>query len=246
MHALLERRPSGLYTPSRKLLTPRMVRFGRGYPMPRLQPIRKRPIAYDTTGTGLQVGGVAGGTSPQTFSNTAAAGSYVVLFLLVATPTPTLNAPTYGGTAMTTLQTVNPNANSASGILGAYGLAGAPGGAQTVSISWVTGKTFVAANCISVANYSAVMSTPTATGSSTSLSSGSVTAATGQIILNALGVSAGGGSPALTSVSGGTNRWNPASAGAINMTLATATATTTFTASTGTSAPWASLSVVLS
>lgn len=192
-----------------------------------------KPVAFDSVSN--QAPGVATSWS---YSHTATAGAYVVL-CLVADRAVTLSNVHYDGNSMTLLGSQKLNNGSTSELF-MYGISGVAGGSKTVS-GTIT-SSFFTVNTIGFLNVVSVGSVSNAYGNGTSLSQGSISCPSGNMIVQAFGT--GSSATTYTSLSGGTNKVNTAANGS-TMAINIATANTTFTA-TGASQPWAGLAAVLS
>lgn len=181
-------------------------------------------------------------TSSTSFNFTATSGYDLIAFVATdRTSTVTLNI---GGTAMTELTSVANNNVSTNGALRAYRRAGGgTGSAQTVAVS-ATNSSWVHVNVVAVSGVSSV-STVSAYGNSTSPSH-SVTVSSGQLAIQAFGTgNAGSLTSAISSPTGGTNRYLLNVLGA-DLSVSTATSTATFGVSLDSANPWSSLALVLS
>jgi hypothetical protein len=185
---------------------------------------------FDAVGPGATQ---ANGTSVS-WSHTATAGADVFVSVRVANQT-LIPSVTYGGTAMTSLGSIGLANNVFVGYIQMFRLASAPGGAQTVNVTF-DAFTAGAGNSISYTFVTSVGTAATVFGTGTALSQ-SVTLSAGQAAIQAFAVR----NTTMGSLSGGTNRYN-ANALAIN----TASATATFAATAAVSAEWAGIAVILS
>lgn len=198
------------------------------------------PPAFDAMGNGTQAQAAS-----WTYSHTATAGAYVIAELTFDRAA-TVNSLTYGGTAMTLLGTVNHNNTSAKGFTRLYGLANAPGGAQTVAVSLSDGSGWAVSNTFSYTGVASVGTVQTVFGLGTSLAQ-SVSRIAGQRIVQAFGHGESATGNGFTSPSGGTNRWNQNSnVGSASATFSDAVANTNFAASCASSCNWAGIALVLS
>jgi hypothetical protein len=217
-----------------------VVRLGRGYPVTRIVGPHKTPgvVAFDA------VNGAAtpfGGAASYTYSNTAAAGSLIVADVVHSNNTTC--TVTYGGTSMTAHASVACNNVSTNGWVRRFTLTNAPGGAQTVSITFGT-SSFGQACTTSYKSANSFGTAVTAFANSTAPSQSTTIGGYGSMIVQCWGLSSSG-NPAWTSTSGGTNRYNGGNTGGVCLAVGTATANTTFTANTGTAAPEAAIYTVL-
>lgn len=215
-----------------------MARLGRSYPARRLTtPRTPIPPVFDAAGAG------GTGTLVTNFniSHTAAVGAYV--FVDVCIDRNRSASATYGGNAMTDLGTATmSNGNDGNARIRRFGYANAPGGAQTVAISWTGGSAVAVATSVSFTGVSLVQPVTT-TGGTTSSAAQSVTAPAGTAVIQSFGA-AGSGMPAWSSLSGGTNRYN-ATAGFASLAVNTAIGSTSFSASTSGQFAWGAMSHVL-
>lgn len=178
-------------------------------------------------------------------SNTATAGAYVIADIILnsgAGSASTISSVTYGGSNMTLLTSVNLNNNANNGTLFRYGIANVAGGSQTFAASF--SSSWYQIVCTSYLNVGSVGSSTTTFGSGASLSQSSVTVSGGKMAAQVFGQ--GGGGTTLSSLSGGTNRYNNYSS-FVGGTVNTATATTAFsgTASGQSSDVWAGIATIL-
>ena len=186
-------------------------------------------VSFDAVGAGSGANIYTGVLS---WTHTATAGAYVIVDIVNASGAPVVSV-VYGSATMSLIGTTG------SGALSRYGLAQVPGGAQTVTVSFSGGSFIGQATSISYLNVGAVGTSAAATGT-TSMSQ-SATCATGQFIVQSLGIPA---LNATTVVSGGTDRY-AASSGAGSLEITDSTASTTFTGSAGGGNTWYSLVNVL-
>lgn len=138
-----------------------------------------------------------GGGNPISWTHTATAGAYVVAAVAIgsdwnylpATPSATV---TYGGTAMTLLGSVAMNNTGTAGIVALYGLANAPGGAKTVTVTGaISGAAIdnIAGNTVSYTNVANAATVTNNYGTTTSMSV-SATGVTAGRVVNALACNA--------------------------------------------------------
>jgi hypothetical protein len=157
------------------------------------------PITFDASG--------AGGTADSTtcsWSHTAAAGAHVwVPFLLAVNET--VSSVKFGSSTMTSVTSLGLDNSTSDGVLHLYSLSSAPGGAQTVTITLGT-ATFIIGTSESYKGVASVGSAATVYGASTALSQ-SVSLSAGQWAFQVFG-GASTSSALLSSLSGGTNRYN--------------------------------------
>lgn len=199
-------------------------------------------VAYDATGSGVVVH-----SSAMSWSHTAAAGSYVVVALSTDNNF-YASSVSYGGQAMTGL-TYKYFANSAQyGWVEMFGLANAPGGSQTVSVT-LSGTCYAVGQSVSYTGVLSATAGPSSSGSGTGSLSLAATCATGQMIVQAFGASSYFGANSALSASGGTNRSNLYNSGNYNnpaMTISDSSVSTTFRATdSNASNTYAGVSVVL-
>lgn len=198
--------------------------------------------AFDAIGPGASGAGV----SSLSFTHTAAAGAYV---LLAVTVTGTgSHIPTYGGIPFEILGTsaISSGSNGADVVL--YGLPDAPGGAQPVGLSAVSGSyAYATMNTVSYTGVSDIAVLQPQAGTGTALSH-LVDCIAGQIIVQVFGM--GNQQAILGGFSGGTERYY----GDIVVTgldyaglvISDSSSSTTFDATgDNASALWSSLAVVL-
>lgn len=208
-----------------------MVRLGRGYPVHRIfkPPAGIVPVAYDATGAGS-----TGTASSGTWSHTATAGAYVLVFVTTTTSV-TVSSVTYGASAMSVLGSVNLNNVLSNGVLTLLGLASAPSGAQTVTVNMSAAHSY-SANSVSYLNVGSVGAAATAFGSGGTASM-TVSDSSGQMIVCGLG------DHAFTSVAGGTQRY--LTGGGVVGTTLILDSVSSSTLSAAASGVWAGIAVVL-
>lgn len=194
------------------------------------------PVAFDAVATG-QSGAFF---SSINFSHTATAGAYVIVDV-VTDRTSTVSNVQYGGVAMALLGTSNHNNSASNGTLRRYGLAGVAGGSQTVTGS-ATGSAWARTTAVSYVNVGSVGATTSVFGSGNSLSQGPITCPAGGRVVQSF--SQGNGGAVLTSVSGGTNRYNTY-ANFTGLTISDSDTTGTFAGTASGSPAWAGLATVL-
>lgn len=88
--------------------------------------------------------GTVSQTSPQTFSFTNTAGTFLILFVSIAsssTFTITLGTHSYGGNALTKLTEVTTSGGATGGKMALYYMQSPPTGANTVSMAWTDNTT---------------------------------------------------------------------------------------------------------
>jgi hypothetical protein len=217
-----------------------MVRLGRSYPVQRIWTPPKKAAAaagpaFDALGAGFL--NLSGSATSGSWSHTAAAGSEVLVFVAAGVGAPTVQ---YGSSSMTQAATVT---DAQSDIFCVFKLSGAPGGAQTVTVTASGGGGYVTAgNSISATGVTTVGTPATSSGSS----SQSVSWTSGQLIVQSFeqvyvaSVTGTG----ISAYSGGTGRYKDSSGG---LSISTATASTTFTETDqGSGADGAAIAVVLS
>lgn len=197
-------------------------------------------VAYDATGAGF-AGATTG--SAKTFSHTAAAGAYVLLFITTDRSAPP-SSVTYNSVSMTSLGSIANDNLAADGTCYLYGTASVAGGAKTVSFTVATA--WVEACTVSYTGVSTVGATQTTFGSGTALSQGSISCSTGQMIVQAFGLGNDNVTTySISSLSGGTNRYNAAATDSSAMAINDATSNTTFSATANSTSKWAGLAVQL-
>jgi hypothetical protein len=192
-------------------------------------------VAFDAVGGADSTG--SGTASTLTWSHTAAAGAYAVVFIEVVNNT-TVSSVTYGGTAMTKLGSVLLNNSAVQGILYMYGLASVASGAKTVSVTIATASLAVA-NSVSYTNVTSVGTPATIFGSSASPSQ-ALTCTSGQMLVHAFGAEE------TATASGGTTRYNVGTAFVSELLIQDSTASATFAATLSSSSVWAGIGAVLS
>jgi hypothetical protein len=145
-----------------------MARFGRAYPMS-LAVKRGSPssVTFDAVGAGADLNGQTLSPGTITWSQTSAAGAYVVVDVFAASNANagiTSITATYGATSMTQAATVRPG-NLNYGLQAQFRLVAVPGGAQTVSVTAAAASGAVnslVGNSVSYLNVGSA-STPTTT-----------------------------------------------------------------------------------
>ncbi|MEC4857168.1 hypothetical protein R2325_16460 [Mycobacteroides chelonae] len=196
------------------------------------------PIAFDAFSNATPSAG-----SSISWTANAAAGSYVIVDL-VANPSTTVTVSNvkYGTLNMTLLGSVPFNNVGTNGAMFRYGLANAPGGSQTVSATF-SGGSWYEGSAASYTNVGSVGATTTVYGTGTALSQ-SVTLAANKRVVQSFGQGSSG--TTLSSLSGGTNRYNHYN-NFVGLTVNDAAATTTFTgtASGQSSDVWCGIATVL-
>jgi hypothetical protein len=150
----------------------------------------------------------------------------------------------YGTTAMTLLGSILASSKSlpGDGDLYQYGLSGVAGGSQTITVTLgSTDTTF--GNSASFNNVVSLGSPTTASGTS-SPASQAVSCGASQLIVQGFCTD---GNAAMPTTSGGTNRYNDATAGAsgFGLTISTATTSTTFTATDSGIVYWGGIGIAL-
>lgn len=215
-----------------------MARLGRAYPVRRLtMPRTSIPPVFDAAGAG----GTANLVTSFNISHTATAGAYV--FVDVCVDRSRTVSATYGGNAMTQVGTVTmSNGNGGNARIYRFGYTNAPGGAQTVAVSWSGGTAVGLAGSVSWLGVSSVRPAVT-TGGVTSPATQSVSAQAGAVLLQSFGA-VGSAMPAWSSLSGGTNRYN-ATAGFASLAINTASSSASFSASTSGLFAWSGLANAL-
>lgn len=193
--------------------------------------------AFDAVGTGWTNTGAA-----PSWSHTATAGAYVIIYIEVYADTNAVSSVTYGVLTPTLLGSIYDDNDIANGTLYMYGLAGVPGGTETVAVT-TTGSHFTSCCSVSYTNVSSVGTPATVYGISGSPSpSQSVTCSAGQMISQAFGAT----TTYIDSPSGGTNRYdNEALESYTGLHINDATASTTFSATVAGGGPWAGIAAVL-
>jgi hypothetical protein len=196
---------------------------------------------YDATGTGGSIGGSS--ATSFTWTHTAAAGSTVIAALMYNIGPVSIK---YGSSSMT--QIGSNSTDSGGNVVALYRLIGAPGGAQTVT---VTCPAFMvgAGNTVSVTSVTS-LGTPTNVndgGTPTTSLSQPVTCAANQLIIQAFeDLAAAGADAGITVTGGGTRRSLVSYSTTAILSVSTAIATTTFTATLAAPQSWAGIAVVLS
>lgn len=193
------------------------------------------PVAYDAVGAGSTTG-VATSIS---WSHTAHAGAYVLAAFCVSTFGATLSGVTYGGSSMSLIGSQNMGAQNDK--LFIYGLANAPGGAQTVSAT-SSASTFMNGCSVSYLHVSSVGSVSGVSGSSASPSQSAVRPVSG-MVFQAFGAY----NAFITASSGGTQRYNAiAGSGYVALAIQDSSANSpTFSATLSAATPWAGVAVAL-
>jgi hypothetical protein len=191
-------------------------------------------VAFDAVGTG----GAASDASSASGTHTATAGAQVLAYV-GAVSTESASSVTYGGAAMTLLGQMNYEGSAFAGTLSLFGLSDAPGGTQTVDVTFNA----AAAAAFGTVSYTGVSSvgTPSTTSGAGTSPSQSLTCAAGQMISQAFGSQA-----VFTASSGGTRRFLGDNGSADGLVIQDSTASTTFTATSAASDPFAGIGVVLS
>jgi PE-PPE domain len=179
-------------------------------------------LGFNAVGAGSSGASVAS----ISWSHTATSGAEVFAFIAVVAGTGTVSSVKYGSTAMTQLTS---KTDSNGNIEYLYGLASAPGGAQTVTVTPAASGIFCSGNSVSYTGVASVGTPQTVTGASGSETQ-SVTCTTGQMIVQ--GFQSAGAN--ITTTSGGTNRSLVVEQGRSgpvgnNLSISDATASTTFT-----------------
>jgi hypothetical protein len=222
------------------------------------------PVAYDATGTGFLQTTSTSGVINGTWSHTATAGAAVVVAVEVyswdaADTSYASRTVTYNGVAMTSLGVRNAPSNI--GWVELFGLTSAPGGTKTVAVNLPARSPSsgldtifgVVANSVSY-NGATSFGTPVAnSGTGTSLSSGSVTSATGRMVAHAFAAIEPSGSATTVDLSAynKTSRYlnNFGTSGGDRLGFeigdAAGASTVSFTATAAHTAAWASLAVDL-
>lgn len=197
-------------------------------------------LAFDTVGTN---GGSASGTT-LSISILPTALAYVLVDINVGSNV-TITQCNYGSTAMTALGGQSFYNTPASGWIYRFGINYVPnpgGVAQTISIA-SSASTSMWAGALSYRGVTTVGTLQTVSGGSTSLSQ-AVTCGSNQMIVQSFALVAAG---SLSTVSGGTPRYNSVLSGSGNIVAATdSTSSTTFSVTTGASHDWAGIATVFS
>lgn len=222
------------------------------------------PVAYDATGTGFLQTASSTGVINGTWSHTATAGAAVVVAVEVyswdaSATSYASRTVTYDGVAMTSLGVRNAPSNE--GWVELFGLTSAPGGTKTVAVnlparspsSGLDTIFSVVANSVSYNNASAFGTAVSNSGTGTSLSSGSVTSATGRMVAHAFAAFEPSGSATTVNLSAynRTSRYlnNFGSSGGDRLGFqigdAAGASTVSFAATAANTANWASLAVDL-
>ena len=199
------------------------------------------PPVFDAIGSG------SSGLSLAAFNFAAALGADVFVDAVSDRNGGTVTGASYGGVAMTLVNSVN-NANNATyGHFYRFRLAGAGTGAAKSVAFTTSGSAWYLANAISVRGVHSVGSLQAAYGAGTSLSQGSIAATASQLILQTFASgNGGGGAYAFSSPTGGANHWNANNTGC-NLLMNTASGLpTTFGAHCSGTDYWAGMAHVLS
>lgn len=201
------------------------------------------PVNYDATGASNS----SGGTTSLTFSHTATAGATVILWVRTANSSAnSAITATYGSSSMTQVGSVY--TMGASGgythYLAAFSLSGAPGGAQTVTVSPAV-SSFVKANTVSYTNVTSIgapVTNGSASGSSWSVSG--IASATGHMVTQCFSSAS---SPSLSSYNQ-TSRWSSTSgtwAATMQIGDAPGAASVSFTETASASSIWGAMAIDL-
>ncbi|QKO02404.1 minor tail protein [Mycobacterium phage DroogsArmy] len=172
------------------------------------------PVVFDAVAAGAN-----SNLGAFTFTHTATAGSYVIVDVVIDRWDVGVSSVTYGGVAMTLLGQSYPANNVNTGQLYRFGLANAPGGAQTVSVNrGFTFGSWITATAISYRNVGSVGATVGAGAGNTLTQAGTITTP-GQMLVQSFGQGNGGGGGAttLTKTGIGTVRFNVANIGSALM-----------------------------
>lgn len=206
-------------------------------------------VTYDSIGAafaGVTTAGVA-----KTFTHTAAAGADV-FFALTTYRQDTVSSVTFAGNAMTLVGSYNHNNNNGStvGTSFLYRLAGGGTGSSATASFTCALAQWAVANTISYTGVGSVGTPQYAYGSTTAISTGSVTCGSGQVILAALGVGsqANNLNPLINSPSGGTVRYNVGAGSSgydAALCIQDATSTATFAGTGNFSFLWSTITVAL-
>lgn len=183
--------------------------------------------------------GATGNASSKSWTHTATAGAYGLVFCGVGVNATYPTGVTWGGTAMTQLGTITYGSIVSFAV---YGLASVAGGAKTVTSTYAASHPQVC-NSVSYTNVSTAGTPTTATGDSNSFTQ-SVTDSTGQMIVQAF-LQQGGS--AISSPSGGTLR-SALNSGNDAIAIQDSKTSTTFTgsyATVGTSVYYVGIGVVI-
>jgi hypothetical protein len=184
---------------------------------------------FDAAGSGAHtsLGSTLSGT------HTATAGATVFAFVLSGNAS-TVSA-TYGGTSMTSVDSVEVN-NAGPATLHFFQLSSAPSGSQTVSVT-LTGSTSASFGTVSYTGVTSV-GTPSTTFGSSASPSQALTCSANQLILECIGTT-----QTISSDSGGTSRFKSTTTQGV--AIQDSTTSTTFGATLAASAAWAAIGVVL-
>jgi hypothetical protein len=176
------------------------------------------------------------------WNHTATAGAQVLLFCDIQGNVRTITSVTYGSLAMTPQGSVNLNNNVGNGTFYLYSLSGAPGGSQTVTVTF-NGAANAAGNTVSYTGVNNVGTLSTTYGSST-VPSQALTCSTNQMIVQAFGDV----TTPLSAVSGGTPRGAIVTGNttSVSVGIQDSTASTTFSAAISTAHAYGGIGVVLS
>lgn len=214
----------------------------RGVFMSTPPPNPKNPVTYDATGVGF----MGNYNTIRTFSHTATAGAYVILAFANDRSSFIPSNVQYAGTPMTQIGYAYSNNSSIYGVLALYGLANAPGGVSTVSITGVIGGGWAIANTFSYLNVASISAPLANYGVGVLISSGPVACNTGEMIVCAAGYGSINLGQSLGSPTGGTNRYiTTATYGGSALSVSDSQSSTTFTATPSGSAPWSTMAIIL-
>lgn len=195
--------------------------------------------AFDAVGDGYS--GTSGSFS---FSHSAQAGAYAIVDISIYGNF-SVSSVTYGGSAMTLLDSQAFNNSAANGRLVRFGLSGVLGGVRTVAVT-LSGSTRVCASSVSYLNVTSVGTAEKTYGTGT-MSQNAASVSSAQTVVQSFGcISA----TTLITPTGGTNRYNTGNlvSGTYYALLSTGdgrAAPTTFGGSATSSGAWAGMATVL-
>lgn len=193
-------------------------------------------VAFDAVGAGQSTGSST--STSLTWSHTAAAGAYVVVFISIDGNT-TASSVKYGSITMTDLGSVLWNNSAVQGRTYMYGLASVASGAQTVTVTLAAAE-WAVANSVSYTNVTSVGTPSTIFGTTSSMSQ-ALTCSSGQMLVHAFGFA-----ETVSSPSGGTTRYNAGTGGFEALLIQDATASATFAGTQSSATAWSGIGAVLS
>jgi hypothetical protein len=198
------------------------------------------PPTFDSVGAG----GTAASNSLSWNQTPVASGCRVYAFV-DTDRSGTCSGITIGGTAMDYVTTIPHNNDGASGNLFVYKIDSVTSGLKTV-VATLTGSPWSIGNSIAIAGAATADTPATTYGTGTSLSQ-TVNCTAGQLIVHAMGVGVAGANsnPTLSSLSGGTNKYNAHASYNTALEINIATASATFSATDNYSEPWSGIGIAL-